>query len=265
MDTIAFANQKGGVGKTTSTITVGSLLSKLGYRVLLVDLDPGTSMTSYFGFDPATSQRSTFQCFENPEVDVASLVQPTAFDNLSLLQGAIALATVDQHVGRRPGLGLTMSRALRQLQGQYDFVLMDCSATMGILMVNAVAASNKLVIPVQCEHLAIEGLRRMLRTMAMIGKSNNREIKKWVVPTMYDRRLKASHHALTCLRQEFSEFLWQDIVPIDTQFRNVSEFGVPLPEVDMNARGVQAYRRLVDVLTEDVGVSPDTNAMTAGG
>lgn len=248
MNIISFANQKGGVGKTTSAITVGSLLSRQGYRVLLIDLDPGTSLTSYFGFDPTASRLSTFQCFDNPSVDVASLIQRTNFDNLFLLQGSIPLATVDQHVGKRPGLGLTMSRAIQQIDGQYDFVLIDCLATMGILMVNAIAASNQLVIPVQCEHLAIEGLRRMLRTMAMIGKSNKSEVRKLVVPTMYDRRLRASHHALATLRKEFPEYLWDDVVPIDTQFRNASEIGMPLPEVNMNLRGVRAYQGLVEAL-----------------
>ncbi len=251
------ANQKGGVGKTTTTVSLGGLLAGWGLRTLLVDMDPHGSLTSYFKYDPDTLEDSAFSLFQaaarKQRLAPGRLICPTGTPDLSLLPAAMALATLDRIAGKMEGMGLVLKRALSQLRDQYDFVLIDCPPILGMLLINALAACERLVIPVQTEFLALKGLERMLHTLEMVLKSRRSPLPYHIVPTLYDRRTRAAKEALEVLRETYGEHLWGEAIPVDTRFREASKAGLPPSLYDPKARGVAAYSELARVLLEAEG------------
>ena len=253
----AVANQKGGVGKTTSVVSLGGLLAERGKRVLIVDLDPHGSLTSWFGYDPDTIAHSVFDLFQHqgkvPEGLPAQLITETSCRGLSLLPASTALATLERRMVGVEGMGLIISRALAQLWDDFDYVLLDNTPSLGVLMVNALAAAQHLVIPVQTEFLAIKGLERMLHTLTMIMRSQRNELPYTIVPTLYDRRTQASVKSLNLLRKTYPDTLWRFAIPVDTKFRDASQSGVVPSALDTSTHGVRAYAKLLDDLLTRTG------------
>ncbi len=251
----SIANQKGGVGKTTTTVSVGGLLAEQGYKVLLIDLDPHGSLTSYFRYDLDNLTKSSYNLFlmtgELDPNEVRSLVHDTSVDNLKLIPATTALATIERQLHGQEGLGLKVSRGLAQLWDDYDFALIDTPPVLGILMINALAACEQLLVPVQTEHLAIKGLERMLRTIAMVNRSRKSELPYTIIPTMYDRRTQASVSSLRAMRNNFSDHIWPSMVPVDTRFRDASKAGLPASKYDPEGRGVHAYAALLKLLVAE--------------
>ncbi len=242
----AVANQKGGVGKTTTAVSLGGLLSQKGVRTLLIDTDPHGSLTSYFRYNPDEMESSVYSLFEDRNIDPLSIIKPSRFENLHILPASMALATLDRQLGTQSGMGLVLQQTLQKLAHQYDCALIDCPPMLGVLMVNALAACDHLLIPVQTEFLALKGLERMLRTLTMIMRSRHLELPYTIVPTMFDRRTRASAETLRLLRKRYApEVLWKFVIPVDTQFRDASLNGAPLPLHAPQSRGVMAYRKLL--------------------
>jgi chromosome partitioning protein len=253
----AVANQKGGVGKTTSVVALGGLLAESGKRVLVVDLDPHGSLTSWFGYDPDTIAHSVFDLFQHqgkvPDGLPAQLITETSCPGLSLLPASTALATLERRMVGVEGMGLIISRALAQLWDDFDYVLLDNTPSLGVLMVNALAAAQHLIIPVQTEFLAIKGLERMLHTLTMIMRSQKNQLSYTIVPTLFDRRTQASVKSLNLLRRSYREHLWQFAIPVDTKFRDASQAGLIPSALDAQTRGVRAYSHLLDDLASRAG------------
>lgn len=251
----AVANQKGGVGKTTTAVTLAGLLAARGERTLLVDLDPHGSLTAYFGFDPETVEPGVYTLFErsaagSPE-DPAEAVRATGVEHLDLVCASTALATLERQLGTQPGMGLVIAKSLARLADRYGHVLIDCPPMLGVLMVNALAACQHLIIPVQTEFLALKGLERMLYSLAMIERSRGKPVARTIVPTLFDRRTRASVEALRKLREDYPQQMWSSVIPVDTQFREASRAGTPLSHMNRSARGAQAYAALLeDLLAE---------------
>lgn len=252
----AVANQKGGVGKTTSAVSLGGLLARRGYQTLLLDMDPHGSMSSYFRFDPDQAENSLYRLFQSAKARIdlppQTIIRSTKFQNLDLLPASTALATLDRQLGTSDGMGLVVSHVLKKVSTDYDFVLIDCPPLLGLLMVNALAACEHLVIPVQTEFLAAKGLERMLQTLSMIGRSKHPVPEYTIVPTMYDQRTRASVSTLKLLQDNHTSCLWGSVIPIDTQFREASHEGVPLPIKEPKSRGSLAYEQLLDDLLAPV-------------
>lgn len=253
----AVANQKGGVGKTTSVVTLAGLLAERGKRVLVVDLDPHGSLTSWFGYDPDTLSHSLFDLFQHqgkvPDGLAAQLVTETGCKGVSLLPASTALATLERRMVGVEGMGLIVSRALAQLWDDFDYVILDNTPSLGVLMVNALAAAQYLIIPVQTEFLAIKGLERMLHTLQMVMRSQKNPLTFTIVPTLFDRRTQASVKSLNLLRKTYPDTLWRFAVPVDTKFRDASQAGVVPSAIDSDTHGVRAYSRLLDDLLEASG------------
>ena len=251
----AIANQKGGVGKTTTAISLAGHLVKQGGRILLVDLDPHGSMTSYFGYDPDSLEASIYQLFQgeaiNPGIPPDSLLLDTSVDGIKLLPASTALATLDRQLGSKEGKGLVMTSSLSQLKQQFDYALIDCPPLLGILMVNALAACEQLIMPVQTEYLAIKGLERMMNTLKMIIKARKDSLRFTIVPTMFDRRTRAALESLRSLREQYQEDVWDSVIPVDTKFREASQMGEPLPQYLPSSRGAKAYDVLTRYLQND--------------
>lgn len=161
------ANQKGGVGKTTSTIALGGLLAEQGNRVLLVDTDPHASLSYYFGIESEDLELSVFDLFVqvSTKEQIEQSLCPTNYKNIDILPATMALATLDRSLGSKGGMGLVLKKAMAQISDEYDYVLMDCPPVLGVLMVNALAASDRILVPVQTEFLALKGLDRMMKTL----------------------------------------------------------------------------------------------------
>ena len=230
----AISNQKGGVGKTTTTVALGSLLAASGKRTLLIDMDPHASLSGYVGIE-GNAHGSVYDLFgigENP-LPVRTLVHATRWDRLSVLPASAAMITLDRQLGTRPGMGVILTHALAELASDFDHALLDCPPTLGVLMVNALAASDRLLVPTQTEALALAGLERMLRT---------------IVPTLYDARTHASRACLSQLREQYGEAVSEAVIPTDTQIREASAAGVPLASWPAARRGGSAYRQLLDEL-----------------
>jgi chromosome partitioning protein len=251
----AVANQKGGVGKTTTTVTLGGLLAEQGHRVLLVDLDPHGSLTSYFGYDPDSLTRSSYQIFQADESmntqEMLGLCTGTSVPGLSLIPTSPALATVERQMTGKDGMGLRIMRALQSVKGNFDYILLDCPPVLGVLMINALAACERLVCPVQTEFLAIKGLERMIRTLQMVQKARPQDLGVTIVPTMFDRRTQASTSSLNSLRKQYPTQLWRSAIPVDTRLRDASKKGLAPSVHSPDSRAVRAYRQLLTQLLQD--------------
>ncbi|MBP8184256.1 MAG: ParA family protein [Pseudomonas sp.] len=248
----AVANQKGGVGKTTTSIALAGLLADAGKRVVMVDLDPHGSMTSYFGHDPDALEHSSFDLFLHqgvvPQGLPKQLLLPTSHERIALLPASTALATLERQSPGQSGLGLVIAKSLAQLWGEFDYAIIDSPPLLGILMVNALAASQQLVIPVQTEFLAVKGLERMVNTLAMINRSRKQALPYLIVPTLFDRRTQASMSTLRVLRNSYPDNLWPAYIPVDTRLRDASRAGLTPSQFDLNCRAVLAYRALLKQL-----------------
>ena len=249
MRTWAVANQKGGVGKTTTTLAVAGILADAGKRVLVVDLDPHGSMTSYFGYDPDSMEHSCYDLFQHSGVIPAylpqQLLRDTSHENIKLLPSSTALAVLERQSPGKDGLGLVISRTLALLDNDFDFALIYSPPLLGVLMVNALAASEHLLIPVQTEFLALKGLERMVNTLKMINRSRQQALPYSIVATLFDRRTQASMTALRMLKRQYPETLWQAYIPIDTRLRDASRAGLVPSRFDKSSRAILAYRALV--------------------
>lgn len=248
----AVANQKGGVGKTTTTVCLAGLLREQGHRVLVVDLDPHGSLTSYFKYDPDDIEYSTFDLFMNegkvPDGLPKKIIRNTTKEGIDLFPASTALATLERKVAGQGGMGLVISKALATLWDDYEFVIIDTPPILGVLMINALAAAQRLLIPVQTEFLAVKGLERMTHTLGMVMQSTKKQLPFTIIPTLFDRRTHASIHALKKIRELYDDQVFSESIPVDTKFRDASEVGKVPSDIDGDGRGVRVYRHLLTTL-----------------
>lgn len=246
------ANQKGGVGKTTSTSTLGGLLAKNNKNVLLIDMDPHASLTYYFGIDSEEQSQSVYSLFmahdELSRDRVLDSLSATKIDGLFIMPATMGLATLDKRLGTVSGMGLVLKHALSLIADDFDYVLIDCPPVLGVLMVNALACCSQIVIPVQTEFLALKGLDRMMMTLDVLAKSQAHDYPYTIVPTMYDKRTKASLGAYKQLKQQHGKQVWAGIIPIDTRLRDASQAHIPASHFAPSTRGVKAYSSLLNYL-----------------
>ncbi len=248
----AIANQKGGVGKTTTAVNMAGILAENGSRVLLIDLDPHGSLSSYLGVDPETVEHSVYDLFQQiaatQQLQVAAVIQETQFKHLFLMPSSTAIATLEKRLGAKNGMGLVLKQVLNEVTEQFDNVIIDCPPMLGMLMINALAACKRVIIPVQTEHLAIKGMERMLRSMNMIQRSLNTDLAYTILPTMYDQRTLASKSSLQALQRDYKSQMSKVIIPVDTRLRDASHLGKPLNYIKGDSQGLVAYRKFVNTL-----------------
>ncbi len=252
MRRFAVVNQKGGVGKTTTALSLGALLARDHAPVLLVDLDPHGSLTTYFGLDPDRVQAGSQSLFDVPPgtdfPPLESLAVPTGTPNLILLPAASTLATIERRLASAVGTGLVLRTAIEKSGSDFSHILIDTPPTLGVLMINALAACEQVIIPAQTDYLALRGLDLVSRTLERVRKTRHWPLPELIVPTFYDRRTKASEAGLAELKRRYPERLWPDVIPIDSGIRNASAAGIPYPAYNPRGKATRAYERLLSHL-----------------
>ena len=244
MRVIAVANQKGGVGKTTTSVNLAVYLHELGCRTLLIDLDPQANATSALGMEALEGQ-SVYE----PLIGTAELVEkvlPTRFENLFMLPADLDLAGVEIEVARLENHLTCLQTALRPLRqdGTFDFVLFDCPPSLGILMTNALAAADELLVPIQCEYFALEGLSKIAHVIEKVDSSgaNPGLALGGIIMTMYDSRTNLSQQVVSEVRTHFREAVYETVIPRTVRLGEAPSFGQPIMEYDPQGPGARAYR-----------------------
>ena len=241
---MAIANQKGGVGKTTTAVNLGAALAELGYRVLVVDLDPQGNATTGLGINARNLQTSIYDVLLN-DVDLEDCVEPTAVRNLFLAPATIDLAGAEIELVPAFSRELRLRRALERLGDDYDFVMIDCPPSLGLLTVNGLAAASEVVVPIQCEYYALEGLGQLLRNVELVQRNLNPTLELGaIILTMYDARTKLSDQVTKEVRKHFGAKVCRNIVPRTVRLSEAPSFGQPIIVFDSTSRGAIAYREL---------------------
>jgi len=245
----AIANQKGGVGKTTTTLALGRNLAMLGHRVLMIDLDPHASLTRAFDVPAEPPPSGVLDLFATPPAELSSLVRDSGIERLGYVCAQTALATLERRSANQPGLGLALQQAMTRHEGQHDYILLDCPPTLGLLMINALAAADRVIIPTQAEPLALHGLASMVRTVDMVERSRRRPLSAAILPTLFDKRTRIGNDTLRQMRETYGERVWDDAIPVDTRICNVKALTLDIaPGGAAPSRGLAAYGRALDWL-----------------
>src|SRR3954468_2456864 len=246
MKIVAIANQKGGVGKTTTAVNLGAALAELGKRILIVDLDPHANATSSFGLEEV-DQISLYQPLLG-EAPITEKILPTRREGLFIVPADLDMAGAEVEIARMPNHLTRLAEALKPLDVDqtFDFVFLDCPPSLGILMSNALAAADELLTPIQCEYFALEGLVKIVRVVEQVRNSGANDALEigGIVMTMFDSRTKLSAQVVAEVRAHFSERLYNTIIPRTVRLSEAPSFGKSILEYDPRGSGAEAYRAL---------------------
>ncbi len=241
---VAIANQKGGVGKTTTSVNLGAALAEMGYRVLVVDLDPQGNATTGLGVNARELGGSIYDVIMN-DTPVEDCVEPTTLKNLFVAPATIDLAGAEIELVPAFSRELKLRRALHEIRDDYDYIVIDCPPSLGLLTVNGLAAADDVIVPIQCEYYALEGLSQLIRNVSLVQKNLNPSLDvRGIVLTMYDARTKLADQVEQEVRNHFGRTVYQTVVPRTVRLSEAPSFGQPIILFDPTSRGAVAYREL---------------------
>jgi chromosome partitioning protein len=257
--TIACANQKGGVGKTTTVVNLAAYLALAGDRVLVIDLDPQGNATSGFGVERARLETTLYDVILG-ETSITDVIQPTAVENCSIVPASVSLAGAEVEIAAVDQRERRLANVLGRVSDEYEYVLLDCPPSLGLLTVNALTAAGSVLIPTQCEYYALEGLSQLIATLNLVRDNLNPALAiKGVVLTMYDARTNLSADVAAEVRSHLGDAVFDTIVPRSVRLSEAPSFGLPIALYRADSRGALAYAALARELRSRDGrpIPPD--------
>jgi chromosome partitioning protein len=256
---IAIANQKGGVGKTTTAMNLAASLAVLEYKTLIIDADPQANTTSGLGQDPKSINTSIYECMVDG-IDVREIIISTEIANLDLVPSHIDLVGAEVEMINMENREEKMKDVITGLSEIYDFIIIDCSPSLGLITINALTAANAVLIPVQCEYFALEGLGKLLNTIKIIQTRLNPELGiEGILLTMYDMRLRLSNQVVEEVRTHFKNMVFETIIPRNVKLSEAPSFGLPVISFDADGKGAIAYMNLAAEIAQRNGLTKVTN------
>ncbi|HEX9061267.1 MAG TPA: AAA family ATPase [Clostridia bacterium] len=247
---IAIANQKGGVGKTTTSVNLSSCLASRGKSVLVIDIDPQGNTTSGLGIDKKTVKKSIYDVIINEE-DIKNTLINTVVDNLSLCPSNIQLAGAEVELVSIFSREMRIKSSISHLRDEYDFIIMDCPPSLGLLTINALTASDTILVPIQCEYYALEGLSQLMSTVKLVQKHLNPSLDvEGVVLTMFDARTNLSIQVVDEVKKYFKNKVYRTIIPRNVRLSEAPSYGLPIILYDAKSKGAECYLELADEVIE---------------
>ncbi|PMC35562.1 sporulation initiation inhibitor Soj [Bacillus sp. UMB0899] len=238
---IAIANQKGGVGKTTTSVNLGACLAYIGKRVLLVDVDPQGNATSGIGIEKADVEHCIYDILVD-DVEAKDVIKPTAVENLDIIPATIQLAGAEIELVPTISREVRLKRALEAVKDNYDYMVIDCPPSLGLLTINALTASDAVLIPVQCEYYALEGLSQLLNTVRLVQKHLNTDLTiEGVLLTMLDARTNLGIQVIDEVKKYFQDKVYKTIIPRNIRLSEAPSHGQPIIIYDPRSRGAEVY------------------------
>ena len=249
---IAVANQKGGVGKTTTAVNLAASLGVLEQKVLIIDADPQANATSGLGIDVEHQNNGTYQLLEHSApLDQVTISVPTA--NVDIVPSHIDLVAIEIELVDRPNREYMLYQALEGVRDQYDFVIIDCAPSLGLLTLNALTTSDSVLIPIQCEYYALEGLGKLLNTIKSVQRIHNKNLDiEGMLLTMYDSRLRLSNQVVDEVKKHFNEMVFNTIIQRNVKIGEAPSFGESILDYDSTSKGAENYLNLAhEVITKN--------------
>ncbi len=241
---IAIANQKGGVGKTTTAINLAASLAALEYKTLIVDADPQANSTSGLGYNPQSIENSIYECMID-EVKAKDIIVETDLQNLFILPSHIDLVGAEIEMINLPDREQKMKICFEEIKNDFDFIIIDCSPSLGLITINALTAADSIIIPVQCEYFALEGLGKLLNTVKIIQSRLNPSLEiEGILLTMYDLRVRLSSQVVNEVTSHFKSMVFNTIIPRNIRLTESPSFGIPAITHDSDSKGAVSYLNL---------------------
>lgn len=255
---IAIANQKGGVGKTTTAINLAASLAALEFKTLIVDADPQANSTSGLGFNPKEIEYSIYECMVDG-IDTKEIIIHTDFPFLDLLPSHIDLVGAEIEMINLKDRENRMREALGAIRDEYDFIIIDCSPSLGLITINSLTAADSVIVPVQCEYFALEGLGKLLNTITIIQSRLNTSLEiEGILLTMYDLRLRLSNQVVSEVTVHFQSLVFNTIIPRNIRLSESPSFGLPVLAQDADSKGAVSYLNLArEILAKNGMLSQD--------